>query len=132
MLDRLLTDINTWLADQTSIVAVLLVGSQARGEARPDSDVDLVLLCQNPALYIHDEAWLHDFGTVESIATEDWGVVKSKRVFYETGLEVEFGIAPPLWAAVDPIDAGTRDVVLGGAKIIYDPQGLLADLLAAL
>ena len=39
-----------WAASQPDIVAVGLAGSHARGAARPDSDVDLVILSTDPAV----------------------------------------------------------------------------------
>ncbi|WP_210730372.1 nucleotidyltransferase domain-containing protein [Streptomyces sp. S816] len=38
------------------MVGLLLVGSYARGAARPDSDVDIVLLKADPARYLTDTA----------------------------------------------------------------------------
>ena len=40
------------------------------------------------------------------------------------------GTAPLLRGCSDP-DPGTRQVVLGGLRILHDPKGLLAQLLAA-
>jgi len=47
------------------------------------------------------------------------------------GLEIEFGIAYPAWAALTPVDAGTRDVVTDGLQPLYDPTLLLAEVVAA-
>ncbi|MEM6429058.1 MAG: nucleotidyltransferase domain-containing protein [Deinococcota bacterium] len=48
--DALLTKITTWAQEQPNVVALALVGSYANGTARPDSDVDLVLVCEQPSL----------------------------------------------------------------------------------
>jgi hypothetical protein len=49
----------------------------------------------------------------------------------EDGLEVEVGIAEPVWAATDPVDPGTRRVVTDGLRILHDPDGRLAALAIA-
>jgi hypothetical protein len=43
-------------------------------------------------------------------------------------MEVELSFAAPSWAALDPIDAGTRAVVANGFQILLDKTGLLARL----
>jgi uncharacterized protein len=126
-----LDQLQQWLAQQPAIMAVLLVGSHARGSARPDSDIDLVMIAQDPAAYLQDQAWLPTFGPVIQAEIEDWGLLQSIRVFYANGPEVEFGLTPPQWAATDPVDAGTQEVVADGARILLDRQGLLAALLHA-
>jgi hypothetical protein len=42
---------------------------------------------------------------------------------------VEFGFVPPQWAAIDPLDEGTQEVVQDGCWILLDPTGLLNQLL---
>jgi predicted nucleotidyltransferase len=107
---------------------VILVGSQARGTARPDSDVDLVVVTETPADLVTDPGWTEYFGAVERQAGEDWGAVRSLRLWYRDGPEVEFGIAAPEWLA-EPLDPGTRDVLRAGYRMLYDRAG---DLEAAL
>jgi predicted nucleotidyltransferase len=126
-----LHQLDQWLATQPAITAALLVGSQARGTARADSDIDLVLITPEPAVYLQNHAWLQTFGSVLRAEVEDWGLLQSIRVFYAHGPEVEFGLTTPQWAATDPVDAGTQEVVQDGARILSDPQGTLAALLQA-
>ncbi|MGW0581883.1 hypothetical protein ACWD25_39455 [Streptomyces sp. NPDC002920] len=33
------------------------------------------------------------------------------------------------WARTDPVDAGARRVVTGGARVLHDPAGALAALI---
>jgi len=119
--------VTDWAAHQPTIAAVALVGSHARGEARPDSDIDIVLLCEEPHTFLVDTSWIHSFGAVERCHTEDWGMVTSLRVYYTEGLEVEFGMTTLAWAAV-PADSGTRHVVAQGMCILWDREGVLARL----
>lgn len=126
MIQQLLRDLREWARSEPRIAAVALVGSHARGEARPDSDVDLVLLCAQAEALLRERDWPARFGTVRSAAREDWGRVTSLRVVYTSGLEVEFGIAAPDWATCP--DTGTRRVVGGGLVVVWDPNGLFSAL----
>lgn len=107
----------------------LLVGSFARGTARDNSDVDVILITTTPQRYLQDEQWFTTFGQVVQVQDEDWGLVQSRRVFYADGIEVEFGITTPQWANIDPINDGTRRVIADGARIVYDPDGIVATLI---
>ena len=122
-----LDSLRDWAAHQPTIAGVALVGSHARGEARADSDIDVVLLCEEPHAFVAHTSWIHSFGAVERCLTEDWGMVTSLRVYYTEGLEVEFGMTTLAWATV-PVDPGTQDVVSHGMRILWDREGLLARL----
>jgi len=122
-----LNSVTEWAQNQPSISGVALVGSHARGEARPDSDIDLVLLCADPQAFLSDASWIERFGDVETCQTEDWGMVTSVRVHYRDGLEVEFGMTTPEWAEL-PVDPGTKSVVLNGLRILMDRDGRLSRL----
>lgn len=63
--------------------------------------------------------------------TLEWGVLTERRFALPSGLEVELGIASPAWAAIDPVDTGTRRVVSDGVRILHDPDGLLETLASA-
>lgn len=102
-----------WASDQSDVQAIALVGSYARGAAREDSDIDLVILTNQPAKYLDDIQWTERFGSVDKHQTEDYGKLISFRVWYLNGPEVEYGITTPDWAAT-PLDPGTREVILGG------------------
>ncbi len=119
-----------WAAAQSPIEAVALVGSWARGAARADSDVDLVIVASDPQVYLADTDWISAFGSVTSVSHEDWGLVQSKRVFFENGLEVEFGITTREWTQTGPVDPGTAQVVRDGMKILVDRGGVLQSLQA--
>jgi len=116
-----------WAQSEENVIGLALVGSHARGEARPDSDIDLVIIASDPAGYINNLSWIESFGEVERCNPEDWGILTSLRVFFRGGLEVEFGISGLEWAAIPP-DVGTAEVVADGMKILFDPEGLLARL----
>ena len=80
--------------------AMALVGSYARGPARDDSEIDLVLLTGRPQRYLENSKWIECFGVVKKSQTEDYGKSTSIRVWYQNGAEVEYGITkgePPTW-----------------------------------
>lgn len=129
-LQPLIRAVAEWARDRPDVVAVGLAGSHARGTARDSSDVDLVVLIEDPAALLGDDAWLTHFGDVTSVADEDWGAVQSRRVRYRAGPEVEFGPTSPAWAA-PPLDPGTARVVRDGFRVIHDPQGLLDEAVQA-
>lgn len=43
-----------WAKNEPDLMALALVGSYARGEASPESDVDLILLLRNPKEHLKD------------------------------------------------------------------------------
>lgn len=114
-----------WAAEQADIQAVALVGSYARGEARDDSDIDLVILTDQPSKYLDDIQWIERFGVVEKQQTEDYGKLISLRVWYRNGPEVEYGFTAPEWAAA-PLNAGTKEVMLGGMLVLFERGNLLS------
>lgn len=117
--------LKTWAAERPDILAVAVVGSHARGMARPDSDIDIIAIVDDPAQYLNESAWLERLGDIRSISDGDWGLVQSRRVQYADGTEAEFGITVRSWAGTDPVDPGTKDVVSDGMRILYDRETLL-------
>lgn len=115
----------TWASDQPDVQGIALVGSYARGAPRDDSDIDLVILTEQPKTYLDDIKWAERFGGVEKHQTEDYGKLTSARVWYQNGVEVEYGFTTPDWAAI-PLDAGTREVILAGIIVLFERGDLLS------
>jgi predicted nucleotidyltransferase len=116
---RLIEAVLAWASARPDVLGVALVGSHARQAAKPDSDVDLVIVCRSPSAYLENEEWIEAFGAPKRTAREDWGRVTSLRVWYADGLEVEFGIADPDWGSA-PLDAGTQQVIDDGCVLLLD------------
>lgn len=125
-IEPFLSQVQQCASAQPDIHAILLVGSYARGTARPDSDIDLVILTDDPSRYLDSISFVERFGHVAKWEKEDWGKVISMRVWYEDGLEVEFGITSPDWAA-QPLDAGTQQVISDGVQIVFERDGFRPD-----
>lgn len=89
--------VRAWAAARPDVCGLFLVGSHARGDARPDSDVDLVLLCDAPAAYVGDEAWAREVdGRV--VATREWGMLTERRLRLAGVVpEVDLGVVTPDW-----------------------------------
>ena len=114
-----------WASRQADIQGVALVGSYARGEAKDDSDIDLVILTDLPQKYLAEVQWPKRFGTVEKRESEDYGKLISLRIWYQDGPEVEYGITAPDSAAI-PLDDGTREVISGGMMVLFERGDLLS------
>ena len=127
-----------WALTEDAIRSVALIGSWARMEAGPDSDIDLIILCRDPSQFRRQTAWLAEIGWAgrgfEPIGArdEDYGDVWSKRVTLAPDIEVEIGFALTDWARIDPVDPGTRQVVAGGCQPLLDRDGDMRALLEAL
>ena len=117
-----------WAHEHDDILAAALVGSYARGTARPDSDIDLVLIAEAPERYLNDLRWAAELGDVLSTALEPYGRLTSVRVWFGGGFEVEFGFTTREWAGL-PLDEGTRRVI-AGMRVLFEREPLLSPLLA--
>ncbi|WP_069771480.1 nucleotidyltransferase domain-containing protein [Streptomyces sp. LUP30] len=123
--------VTRWSADRSDVAGLLLVGSCARGEARSDSDVDLLLLSTAPGRYAVDDSWLRELSLGEVVRVRAWGPLTEWRHVTASGLEVEMCVGPTAWAKTGPVDAGTRRVVTDGARPLHDPAGILGELIRA-
>jgi uncharacterized protein len=123
-----LENVAAWASSRPGVRAVALIGSPAAGRARPDSEVDLVVLADDPGRLLGDGARPGVLGEPGRAAFEEWGAIASLRVRYRGGLEVEWGLGRSSWAASTPLDPGTARVAAGGLVPVHDPEGILAGL----
>lgn len=136
-IDSLLTVMVDWGSTQQAIRAIALVGSHARGTARPQSDVDLVCLVNDPAKFrtsdwISQIKWAVLDARVDRWEDRDYGMLWSRHIHLTSGLEAEVGFVPLRWANIQPIDAGTLQVMSDGYRILYDPDAWLLRLANAM
>ena len=125
---RFLRLFREWAAAQPDIQAAALVGSHARGSAGPTSDIDLLILADEPERFLTDTTWTETFGTPAAVSREHYGNLMSFRVHYQDAVEVEFGFTTVRWAEV-PVDPGTRDVISGGMRVLVERGPILSRLL---
>ena len=126
--EEIIDRVTQWAADRHDVVGLLLVGSCARNAARPESDVDLVLLTRDESQY-SDNAWAHELALGKLIRIQSWGPISERRFATASGLEVEINIGSPDWAQTNPVDPGTRRVVTDGVRPLHDPDAVLASLI---
>jgi hypothetical protein len=136
---RIVQIVLEWAKAQPTIYAVALVGSHARGTARADSDIDLIVLTTDPQYFRADTGWLTaiDWNVIAARSAEwqdeHYGLLWSRRMWLEPNRdEIEIGFALPSWADVNPIDPGTQRVIADGCCALHDPKRLLTGLCAAL
>jgi predicted nucleotidyltransferase len=123
-IDGFIQKLIAWASAQPDIRAAALVGSYARGTAKAGSDIDLILLAEEPEKYLESTTWLEQFGAVLKQQQEDYGKVTSLRAWYAGGFEIEYGWTTPDWAA-PPVDSGTQQVIQDGLVVLLDKEALL-------
>ena len=121
--------VHQWAAERDDVRGLAVVGSWARGAARMDSDVDIVVLTDTPD-HADAQRWMRLLGG-QLIRLQRWGPLNEVRIRRPSGFEVELGIAPLSWATTAPVDDGTYRVISDGLRIVYDPDGILAALSTA-
>ncbi|MCJ7513135.1 MAG: nucleotidyltransferase domain-containing protein [Anaerolineales bacterium] len=123
--EQLVREVADWWSGEPDAVAAVLVGSRARGTAKAESDLDIILLSRDPTRYLRDTSWAAAFGTPDRMQLEAYGDVTSLRVWYRAGPEVEFGLTSAAWAS-DPVDKRASQVIREGIRILADREGVLA------
>lgn len=73
------------------VICALLIGSYAREEANDDSDVDILMIVADTQKCRNKKELFQHFGKIATIVEETKTITDIKRVYYATGLEVEFG-----------------------------------------
>lgn len=59
MIQTLIEQLKSWSAKEINVLAVALIGSWARGIARPDSDIDIVIITKDPNYLLENQNWLN-------------------------------------------------------------------------
>jgi uncharacterized protein len=134
--DALTDALARWVRSRPDIDALGVAGSWARGAARPDSDLDLIMLADDPESFRTDQTWLERLPIPEPFrigthSAEEYGPVWSCRMFLQPDAELELTFGPLGWARTEPVDPGTRRVVGDGFAVIVDKSGRLQRLVEA-
>jgi aminoglycoside 6-adenylyltransferase len=112
-----------WALERPDVRAAFVVGSRARTDKPADrwSDLDIVLVVDDPEPYARSAAWVSEFGPPLLTFLEETPVgERERRVLYETGEDVDFPLFPV--SALERLeDSGAANALLArGYRILVD------------
>lgn len=120
-----LASLTAWARTQPTLRALFVIGSQARaGAADAESDVDLVLVTDDPEHYLRGE-WLSELGRPVLSFVQPLNVVE-RRVLFDSGLAVDFGVVPTDALPMIAEDPGMRGSPprARAVRMLHDTIGL--------
>jgi len=136
--ERLLANVNTrmdlteaavadWAQEREDVRAAIVVGSQARTDVPADrfSDLDVILIVDDPEPYAESAAWVSEFGTPALTFLEDTPPrQRERRVLYKTGEDVDFPLFP--LSTLDRLgqSANAAALLARGYRVLVDKIGL--------
>jgi aminoglycoside 6-adenylyltransferase len=137
--EKLLLNVNTrmelvaaavadWAASKDDVRVAAIVGSYARSDVPADrwSDLDVILVVDDPEPYAADSSWVAEFGTPVLTFLEEApvGDQRERRVLYETGEDVDFPLVP--LSALDRLESSENAAATlrRGFRILVDKVGL--------
>jgi aminoglycoside 6-adenylyltransferase len=127
-MDLIAAAIADWARERADVHAAVVVGSQARTGTPADrwSDLDVILIVDDPAPYADDESWVAEFGRPLLTFLEETalGDQRERRVLYETGEDVDLPLFPR--AALDRLEASENaaELLARGYRVLVDKIGL--------
>jgi len=126
-MDLIETAVTDWALERPDIRAAFVVGSRARTDTPADrwSDLDIVLVVDDPEPYAQSAAWVSEFGTPVLTFLEETPVgQRERRVLYETGEDVDLPLFP--LSALEQLEqSGAANELLGrGYRLLVDEIGL--------
>ncbi len=135
-----LTQLKTWAQQTPTVHGLVVLGSQVRKEFAGDewSDLDVLLLVDDPRDLLQDDTWLAPFGEVVCLIVEEtslewlhltWSV---KRVLFADNRTVDFSMMP--YDRLDDVLALNAEIHVNGYQVVYDehPDALAAKIEATL
>jgi aminoglycoside 6-adenylyltransferase len=144
--EKLLLNVNTrmeliaaqvadWAREREDVRAAVVVGSQARADTPADrfSDLDVILLVDDPEPYAEDAGWVAEFGAPALTFLEDtaMGEQRERRVLYETGEDVDFPLIPVARVEYMEQSPNATRVLARGYRVLYDEIGVAERLARA-
>jgi aminoglycoside 6-adenylyltransferase len=136
--ERVLTNVNTrldlvaaavaeWADERDDVKAAVVVGSQARRDVPADrwSDLDIILVVDDPEPYAEDATWVEEFGSPALTFLEDTPLgQRERRVLYETGEDVDLPLFPV--TALERLEQSENvaQLLARGYRVLVDEIGL--------
>lgn len=117
-----------WAAERGDVKAAVVVGSQARRHVPADrwSDLDVILIVDDPEPYAEDAAWVEEFGRPVLTFLEDTPVPgqRERRVLYAGGEDVDFPLLPV--SALERLEQSENaaHLLARGYRVLVDEIGL--------
>jgi Predicted nucleotidyltransferases len=124
-LQQIIPAILEWGRLREEITGVALTGSYARGEAREDSDIDLLIFAENPKTF-GQTGWIKDINwnkiNLEFRSSNDgfYGNNQFIQFLFTSGLEIEFIFPDREWLNDAPLKPETIYILKKGFVILYD------------
>jgi len=133
--DLLAVRIADWARERTDVHAAVVVGSQARAETAADrwSDLDVILVVEEPDSYLDDLSWVAAFGAPLLTFVEPTAVGNERelRVLFETGEDLDLPLIPMSRLDLLTEDKAIAEVLGRGYRVLVDDIGLEERLRAA-
>jgi aminoglycoside 6-adenylyltransferase len=133
--DVLCDRLTAWAARRADVHAALLVGSRARRDHPADeySDLDVVLIVDDPEILLGDDEWLQEFGAVSAQVVEPTAIggMTERRVLFASGQDVDFSVVPVALATLlgDFVDLDeVRELFGRGVRVLFDQLGISEQL----
>jgi aminoglycoside 6-adenylyltransferase len=126
--DLVTAAVTEWASERGDVRALLLVGSHARTDAPADrwSDLDLVLLVDEPQRLADDAGWVAEFGTpvLTFLEPTPVGSVVERRVLYDDGQDVDFPLVEAGGWRESLTSPEVATLLARGHRVLYDELGV--------
>ena len=137
--ERLLANVNTPMellaaavadgaSEREDVRAAVVVGSRARADTPADrwSDLDVLLVVDDPEPLVDDASWVQAFGTpvLSFLEPTSVGDRVERRVLYDDGQDVDFALFSAAERNELLTNPAARAVVARGYRVLYDELGL--------
>jgi aminoglycoside 6-adenylyltransferase len=131
--EGLIERFTSWAEREEAVRAAVIIGSRARTDHPADewSDLDVIILADNPDLYWQTTVWLHHLGTpwLTFLEPTPDGRGFERRVLFAPGLDVDFVPSPAAafrQMLITGIPSDVADMIRRGIRFLVDKDNLAA------